>query len=190
MPWRCFAKCRHLHQVATGALRWPYCPHTLQEIHEGAQIAYVQQLSHVALHVGGHVVGEPLMRGNLPVENAWIRPGPQHLEQFSWRRRKPLQLRPAGWQEFEQPRAPGQRLGDRCVQRELLRPSENEATGCGSLIDLYLEIAEEIRRALCFVDDGAVWEGGQEATRVGGGELAHVQGLQTDIRQAGKGGFT
>lgn len=46
--------------------------------------------------------------------------------------------------------------------RELL-----QAAGCGPLIDLFLAVAEEIRRALRFVDDGAVRERGQETTGVG-----------------------
>jgi len=80
----------------------------LQEVRERAQIADVEQLTHVALHVGGHVVREPLMRWNLTIEDARVRTRPQHLEQVGRRRWKSLQLTPARRIKLEQSGATGE----------------------------------------------------------------------------------
>lgn len=45
----------------------------LQEIRERPEIPHIEQLSDVALHVGRYVISQPLVRRDLPVEDAWIR---------------------------------------------------------------------------------------------------------------------
>jgi len=69
----------------------------------------------------------------------------------------------------------------------LLRSGEDEAARRRSFVDLELQVAEEIGRALHLIDDRPVGQRGQKAARIRHRELAHVERLETDVGQGGKG---
>ena len=68
----------------------------------------------------------------------------------------------------------------------MLRSGEDESARRRSFVDLDLQIAKEIGRALDFVDDRPVGQRGQKAARIRHREFAHVERLQADVPRGRK----
>ena len=159
-----------------------------QKICKRAEIANIEQLAHITLHIRGDVVGEPLMRRNLSIEDARIGAGPEHVEQLSGRVGKALEFCPTGRVQLQHPGATSKRLSDRGGEREILRTGKNEPSGRGLFVDIGLQIAEQVGGALHFIDHCAIRQRRQEPARVSHRELTDVKRLETDVRQVWEGG--
>lgn len=158
-----------------------------QEGREGVQVADVEDLAHVALDVGGDVVGQPAVGGDLPVVDARIAAPPQGVEEVLRRGGEAPQLVEAERQEVQHAGSSRQGLRDGLRQAEVLRPGEDEPPVLRAGIDVDLEVAEQIGRVLDFVDDRAGGMLCQEAARVGGGELALVERFERHVRLVREG---
>ena len=158
---------------------------------EGGQAGHLQRLAHVPLDVGLGVARDPVVRRKVAVAYPRVAARPNHGPEFvvdgtARAYGEAANLLQAKGQEVQRGDPAGKGLADRFGQAKMLRSGEHEATGRGVLVHLALQVGEQARRPLHFVEDDGTGMPGQKAPRVGFGELANVQRLQADVVVAGE----
>ena len=155
---------------------------------ERLEIGHVEDLAHVALHVGRQVGREPLGHGDAPVEDGRESTAPQGALPVPGRVREPAELVVAEREERQDARAPGQGLGHTGQQTQVGGAGEDEAARPRPSIDLLLEVRQKGWCPLHLVDHGALRDLGEEPAGVLGGVLAGVGRLERDVPVSRKQG--
>ena len=128
------------------------------------------------------------------VQDARVTAGEQSFLQSRRRRGEAQRLAPRQGQQVMHRRAAGKGLANRFEQRQILRAGENPAPRRRILVDDALQIGEQIRHPLHFVNDGAAGKLAKEGAGVFLGEGPYIQGLQRQVAMfreqgAAQGGF-
>ena len=171
---------------------------------EGFDVTDVDDLSNVAFHVGSIIVAKPLLWIEVLVVDPGVEASEEGVHQIDprrgfhsrkrsadrreWQALTARQLGQREWQQVEHGGAPGQRLTDGSQQQEVLRTGQDEPPGAASLIDDRLNVGEQIRCALHFIEDDRVTVLREESPRVLERETANVRILEGRVIVAGKGG--
>ena len=154
---------------------------------ERGQIAYLADPPNIAFDVRLQVVAERLRGIQSAIVNPRIESRIEDVVQRVARSRAP----PFGKRERQEPqqrRAAGERLADGLGEAKLLAPDEDEEAGAAVIVGQHLQVGQEIRDALDFVQDRALGKPCEKAPRVGLGECPLVGSVQVHMGQPGEGG--
>ena len=154
------------------------------ELDEGIAVPNILHLAHISFDVGLDVGRVKVSRCNVAVVNARVAAPENHAfillcARFQFGKRKRQQVQYGSTTR--------QGLADFLHQQEVRRASQNELE-LPVLIYKPLEVGEQVRGVLDFIQDGAGRIVGEEPARIGQCKLADVRLFQGDIGQVGKGG--
>jgi len=159
----------------------------LEEPGKGLEIADIDDLAHIPLDIGRGVVGQPLMGGDVSIINPGIGALPEKRKEIGRRIGKSVEFFEAGWQKRQDAAPAGKGLGDGLRQAEMLGTGQYEASRIGAIIHVALQIIEQFRGMLDFIDDDVMVIFGEKTTRVISGEIPAVEGFQGYIAAFGPG---
>ena len=153
----------------------------LHETLERHEVAHVGDAAHVPLDVSGHIRAQPIGRLQAVVEDARVAAGEQRLVQGCRVGVEARHLAARHRQQVLHGGAAGEGLAYEFKQRQVLRTREYPTARCRVVVHHALQIGEQGRYAMHFVDDGPGVELGKERARILLRERPHVQRFQGQI---------
>jgi hypothetical protein len=152
-----------------------------KEALEGGEIVDAQDLAHVPLHIRGHEVLEPVCSGNAAImdtrKQSLLK---QRLDSGDWLSRR-TEFTEGEREQGEQAGPSREALRDGIQHLELAGTREKQSAGLRVGIDFSLEVGEQGRTPLDFVEDGLGTELAEESPRILSGEAAGVGILQREV---------
>lgn len=161
------------------------CSGQREEFPEGVQIPHIHHLPHVPLQIGTNVVLSPYPCVQVPVMHRWVEAGKQYRIQRHLPQSVP-QFPQAEGQKLQIGRPSRKALADPGKNPEPLTSREYPSPGWHEVQDL-LQVGEQIRGVLDFIQHGALGKPVQKAPGVFPGMGTHIQVFQRRIRHLRKG---
>ena len=115
--------------------------HRLPHYGKSQQVTDIYDLTNITLHIGGNIVGQPLVSRNLPVINPWVGALPEQGKKIIRNLGEALQFFKIRGQQDQQATPSGERLGQDLRYAKMLRAGENKTAWRWTFIDFRLQPA-------------------------------------------------
>ncbi len=148
---------------------------------KGRSVTDVNESVDVPLQIGLNVVSVPQGGVDIAVPDRGVEPGPEEFFQSGRGSIHPLEFAETEGQERNGRDTAGQTLGNLLHESKLLGAGQYEQPHSAVVINSGLQVGEEIRTALSFVNDGAVRKMFQKAPGIPGRKVELVGVLQRYI---------